>query len=133
MSGARKLPDPAESPFLWAEHSVTGGGTWIPNDLSVVEAHEARGWELKEAPVTANASLPTDNGRPAGEWIELTHPETLGTQLAPNQPGVVESLRALGWVPTTEYEAESVEGDAPDPAPKKSSGKGSAAADDKKE
>jgi hypothetical protein len=126
----RKLPDPTEEPFLWAEHSVTKGGTWIPNDASVIEAHEARGWELAEPPAGAQDSLPRNSEHPPGQWVELTHPETLGTQLAPDGDGVVEALRSLGWVPTEEYEADQAKEAK---KAERASSKGSTAADDKKE
>jgi hypothetical protein len=88
--------------WLYLENEQTGGTTRIPDDPAVRVWHEARGWQVTDAPDESAPSVPSapqihpeDEDAP---FVELVHPETEARHLFPNNPDALQGASEAGWV-----------------------------------
>lgn len=103
----------ADAQWLYLTHAAFDGSTRIPNDPDVLAAHTARGWVVSDAPdpnvpvVPDPAAGPVDD---AGDWVDMVHPESGGTQRLPNNTAALSGARDAGWVTAAEATAVELEG-----------------------
>jgi hypothetical protein len=93
--------------WIYLTHPDSGGETRIPDDESVLVAQTARGWVVVEPPEVVTVIPVVHTGPPpppADLWIEMTHPDTGGVQMLPNDAGAIAGARDAGWVTTGEAE-----------------------------
>lgn len=108
-------------PWVYLRHpDISGDPHRVPNDPTVVELYEARGWERTDAPAESSWVVPdpgpqlppdaVDDG-----WVELEHPELDGRRHRfPADPAAVEAAQEAGWrVPEPPAEEAAEEPDEP--------------------
>jgi hypothetical protein len=99
--------------WVYLTHPGFDGSTRVPNDPDVLLAATARGWVPVDPPDLTVPDVPDPHAGPvddAGEWIDMVHPESGGTQRLPNNTAALSGARDAGWVTAAEATAAELEG-----------------------
>jgi hypothetical protein len=136
-----KKPVADETPEPWVWMRRTGDDVpedaepvRFPNDPAVIEHHQARRWELVDAPAEAPfVQRPSDLPDPdEAPWVDLVHPGLDGRRHSfNNDPAALQGAYDAGWeLPPAEQDEQPKDQPAEKPAKRTSKQASAKPADD---